>query len=54
MRSLKALKEPNSSNKDVFRLLFRNNKTIHASRLLFSWMLNNGGYATPSQLSQFA
>ncbi|MEM3629152.1 MAG: hypothetical protein QXQ94_09820 [Candidatus Bathyarchaeia archaeon] len=54
MRSFKALKEPNFSNCDVFRLLFRNHKTIHASRLLFGWMLNNGGYATPSQLSQFA
>ncbi|MEM3579381.1 MAG: hypothetical protein QXL54_04070 [Candidatus Bathyarchaeia archaeon] len=54
MRSFKALKEPNSSNCDVFRLLFRNHKTVHASRLLFGWMLDKGGYATPSQLSQFA
>ncbi|MEM1589923.1 MAG: hypothetical protein QW175_05850 [Candidatus Bathyarchaeia archaeon] len=54
VRSVKALKEPISENGEVFRLLFRNHKTVHASRLLFKWMLDRGGYATPKQLSSFA
>lgn len=53
-RSFKALEEPISENGDVFKLLFRNHKTVHASRLLFKWMLDRGGYATPFRLSQFA
>ncbi|MEM3699915.1 MAG: hypothetical protein QXL57_03500 [Candidatus Bathyarchaeia archaeon] len=54
MRSLKSLKEANSENGDVFRLLFRNRKTVYASRLLFNWMLKRGGYAKSTQLSRFA
>jgi len=54
MSRLKALKTLDPENGDVFSLLFRNHKTRNASALLVKWMLDNGGYATPSQLSNFA
>ncbi len=40
--------------RDVFRLLFRNSKTIEASKLLIECFIRNGGYLTPKQLSLYA
>jgi hypothetical protein len=39
---------------DVFELLYRCNKTRHAAKILVEWLISRGGYATPSELSNFA
>jgi len=44
----------NSEIGEVFQLLYRCGKTRHAAKLLFDWLLSKGGYATPSELSNFA
>jgi hypothetical protein len=45
---------PNSEVGDVFELLYRCNKTKHAAKMLVEWLIRKGGYATPSELSNFA
>jgi hypothetical protein len=50
----KGVKMPDSEVGDVFELLFRCNRTRHGARLLVEWLIRNGGYVTPSELSSFA
>jgi hypothetical protein len=39
---------------DVFELLYRCGRTRHAAKLLVDWLIRKGGYAKPSELSNFA
>jgi hypothetical protein len=45
---------PESEIGDVFELLYRCGRTRHAAKLLVEWLISRGGYATPSELSNFA
>ena len=45
---------PESEIGDVFEFLFRCSRTRHATKLLVEWLIRKGGYATPSELSNFA
>jgi hypothetical protein len=39
---------------EVFELLYRCGRTRHAAKILVEWLISRGGYATPSELSNFA
>jgi hypothetical protein len=45
---------PESEIGDVFEFLFRCGRTRHAAKILVEWLIRKGGYATPSQVSDFA
>jgi len=54
MKLDKGIKMLNSEIGDVFELLYRCDKTRHTAKLLVEWLIRKGGYATPSELSDFA